>query len=312
METNIKQANAVFIQRYATAQEWTANNPQIFPGEIGIESNTGKIKVGGVTASNWNELDYVSSDGGQTIDNLDTIYEDPSELPNSGNYEGKQLVAKNGGRLPLNIYRWVSSTSQWVSVGLVKETVVYFVKRKDNATNILCFYDQRSSAFVSTEQQKHLTITTLDTIIYGVENLNEIQSKENGDTYVVLDYSLNLFCLYQYQSDVNNWVFLAPVNDQAIYSNARASNTYSAPENSLWKVNIIGTTINFVRLGYDADLAAQIEDISSSLTELYKYVQAIVGGSVEDLSGILTEQEDLIVELKAALIDKDPSGNSDL
>lgn len=280
MEANIKQANAVFIQRYATAQEWTLNNPQIFPGEIGIESNTGKIKVGGVTASNWNELDYVSSDGGQIIDNLDTIYEDPSALPSSGNYEGKQLVAKNSGSPPLNIYRWVSSVSRWVGVGLVKETVAYFVKRKGNATNILCFYDQNSSAFVSTEQQKHLTITTLDTTVYGVGNLNGIPSKENGDTYVVWDYSLNLFCLYQYQSDVNNWVFLAPINEQAIYSNTRASNAYSAPANSLWKASVVGTTISFVRLGYDTDLATQIGDISSALTELHEYAQAIIGGDV--------------------------------
>ena len=312
MEANIKQANAVFIQRYATAQEWTLNNPQIFPGEIGIESDTGKIKVGGVITSSWNELDYVSSDGGQIIDNLDTIYEDPSELPNSSNYEGMQLVAKNSGGPPLNIYRWVSSTSLWVSVGLVKETVAYFVKRKGNAANILCFYDQRSSAFVSAEQQKHLTITTLDIIIYGVGNLNGIQSKEDGDTYVVLDYSLNLFCLYQYQSNVNDWVFLAPISEQAIYSNARASNAYSAPENSLWKAKVAGTTINFVRLGYDADLAAQIGDISSALTELHEYAQSIIGGAAEDLSGVLTEQEELLVELKATLNDKDSSERGDL
>lgn len=280
MEANIKQASAVFIQRYATAQEWTLNNPQIFPGEIGIESDTGRIKVGGVAASNWNQLDYVSSDGGQIIDNLDIIYESFSVLPSSGNYEGKQLVAKTSGDPPLNIYRWVSSISQWVSVGLVKETVAYFVKRKGNATNILCFYDQDSSAFVSTEQQKHLTITTLDTIIYGVGTLNGIQNKEDGDTYVVLDYSLNLFCLYQYQSGVNGWVFLAPINEQAIYSNIKTSNTYSAPANSLWKAKITGTTIGFVRLGYDADLATQIGDISSALSELHEYAQSIIGGDV--------------------------------
>ena len=280
MEANIKQANAVFIQRYATAQEWTLNNNIYYPREIGIESDTGKIKVGCTVARQWRELDYNSSDGGQIIDNLDTIYEDPSVLPSSGNYEGKQLVAKNSGSLPLNIYRWVSSISRWVGVGLVKETVAYFVKRKGNSTNILCFYDQNSSAFVSTEQQKHLTITTLDTTVYGVGNLNGIQSKENGDTYVVWDYSLNLFCLYQYQSKVNIWAFLAPMNDQAIYSNAKASNANSAPANSLWKANVVGTTINFVRLGYDTDLAAQIGDISSALTELHEYAQAIIGGDV--------------------------------
>ena len=141
MEANIKQANAVFIQRYATAEEWTVNNPVIYPGEIGIESDTGKIKVGSTVARYWNELDYNSSDGGQIIDNLDTIYNDVSELPTTGISDGQQLVAKASGGPPMSVYRWVSAVSTWVNIGLVKETVVYFVKKKGLSTNILCFYD---------------------------------------------------------------------------------------------------------------------------------------------------------------------------
>jgi len=49
--------SALQKQRRDTAANWTAENPTLLAGEIGIESDTGKIKIGdGVTA--WNSLSY--------------------------------------------------------------------------------------------------------------------------------------------------------------------------------------------------------------------------------------------------------------
>jgi hypothetical protein len=45
--------------------------------------------VGSTVTRYWNELDYNSSDGGQIIDNLDTIYNDVSELPTTGVSDGQ-------------------------------------------------------------------------------------------------------------------------------------------------------------------------------------------------------------------------------
>ena len=49
---------AVQIQlRNDTAANWTASNPVLAQGEMGIESDTNLIKIGdGV--NNWNDLDY--------------------------------------------------------------------------------------------------------------------------------------------------------------------------------------------------------------------------------------------------------------
>lgn len=50
--------NVKHQQRYDTATNWSAKNPVLLVGEIGIESDTGKLKVGnGITA--WNSLGYV-------------------------------------------------------------------------------------------------------------------------------------------------------------------------------------------------------------------------------------------------------------
>lgn len=47
-------------QAYETAADWTSNNPTLDAGEIGIESDTGLMKIGdGSTA--WTSLDYAAS-----------------------------------------------------------------------------------------------------------------------------------------------------------------------------------------------------------------------------------------------------------
>lgn len=48
---------AHLIQRYNTAAVWTSNNPVLLNGELGIESDTGKVKLGNGTAT-WTALDY--------------------------------------------------------------------------------------------------------------------------------------------------------------------------------------------------------------------------------------------------------------
>lgn len=51
-------------QKYDTSSNWTANNIVLLAGEIGIESDTNKFKVGNGTSA-WNELDYAG--GGDLI-----------------------------------------------------------------------------------------------------------------------------------------------------------------------------------------------------------------------------------------------------
>ena len=43
--------------RRGTAQQWTNSNPTLYAGEIGVELDTGKIKIGDGT-KNWYQLDY--------------------------------------------------------------------------------------------------------------------------------------------------------------------------------------------------------------------------------------------------------------
>lgn len=47
-------------QKYDTSTNWATNNIVLLAGEIGIESDTNKFKIGNGTSA-WNELDYVGS-----------------------------------------------------------------------------------------------------------------------------------------------------------------------------------------------------------------------------------------------------------
>ena len=58
----IKNITSRVQQRIDTAANWSAENPVLLNGELGIESDTRLIKVGDGT-SNWNDLLYVNNFG---------------------------------------------------------------------------------------------------------------------------------------------------------------------------------------------------------------------------------------------------------
>lgn len=57
------EVSARMAQRYDTAAQWTNENPTLLAGEIGIESDTGKYKLG-VGNVAWSGLSYASLPGG--------------------------------------------------------------------------------------------------------------------------------------------------------------------------------------------------------------------------------------------------------
>jgi len=52
--------------RRGTAAEWTAANPILSQGEMGVETDTGKFKIGN-NSNSWTTLPYVSVQGVQGI-----------------------------------------------------------------------------------------------------------------------------------------------------------------------------------------------------------------------------------------------------
>lgn len=65
-----KELNVKVKHRYDTASNWIANNPVLLAGELGIESDTNKMKIGDGT-KNWSSLEYIFKDN--SADKMDKV-----------------------------------------------------------------------------------------------------------------------------------------------------------------------------------------------------------------------------------------------
>ena len=101
-----KELNVKVKHRYDTASNWTTNNPVLLAGELGIESDTKKIKVGdGVNT--WASLDYASGSYSELVaiknEYLKNAYIGTEVGNESVQYlyitkqDGTQVVFSNGG-----------------------------------------------------------------------------------------------------------------------------------------------------------------------------------------------------------------------
>jgi hypothetical protein len=98
----------------------------------------------------------------------------------------------------MGVYRWMHSESTWIFIDAVKENVIYLAKRKQNSSNVICFYDEKGGTFLSTEQRERFSITNIDKVFFGIGALDSFSEAKDNDVYVVYDYLTSLFYLYQY------------------------------------------------------------------------------------------------------------------
>ena len=107
--------NARFQFRYDTSANWTANNPLLLAGELGLESDTHNFKMGDGSTL-WNSLSYVASgpQGPQgpigTFGNVGSITLNFGSAP--GSYNASANITGQTGILS-NSKIWV-----WMSPGL--------------------------------------------------------------------------------------------------------------------------------------------------------------------------------------------------
>lgn len=95
--------------RRGTAAQWTAANPVLAAGEVGVETDTVRFKIGtGSTA--WETLPYVENVGGAAVGDTVVQASTSSAFPGTGSAD-KLYVAKDTG----DVYRWTGSAYQRIS-----------------------------------------------------------------------------------------------------------------------------------------------------------------------------------------------------
>ena len=73
-----KNITARIQQKYDTAANWARNNLVLLSGELGIESDTGLIKIGNGSSA-WNSLTYINDFGQANSAGLTAVSDSTSE-----------------------------------------------------------------------------------------------------------------------------------------------------------------------------------------------------------------------------------------
>lgn len=98
--------------RRDTAANWTSSNPTLTQGEVGIETDTGKFKIGtGSTA--WTSLKYAS--GGATGGGVDDCFYENAQTVNSSYSisSGKNAMSTGPITIASGVTVTVPSGSSW-------------------------------------------------------------------------------------------------------------------------------------------------------------------------------------------------------
>lgn len=88
-------AGARIQVKRGTASSWTSNNPVLYAGEIGFETDTKKVKIGDGTTA-WNSLSY-------------TVI--PISLSSLNDLSDVTITSVSGG----DFLRYDSSASVWIN-----------------------------------------------------------------------------------------------------------------------------------------------------------------------------------------------------
>jgi len=96
--------------RRGTAAEWTSSNPILLSGEIGVETDTGSVKIGNGSAS-WSSLNYFGADfapltvtiNSSSVASYTLAVSDAGELLEINNAEANTLVVPLNSSVPFPV-----------------------------------------------------------------------------------------------------------------------------------------------------------------------------------------------------------------
>lgn len=104
--------------RRGTAAQWTAQNPVLAEGEVGLETDTRKFKAGDGTTA-WTGLQYYGGSGGGA-----TLFTDLTDVPQSYTGQGGKLVRVKADASGLEFYTLtISSGDVTTALGFTPENV---------------------------------------------------------------------------------------------------------------------------------------------------------------------------------------------
>lgn len=197
-------------QKYDTSTNWATNNIVLLAGEIGIESDTNKFKVGNGT-STWNELDYTGgseiplySTTGQNTDGAMTQKATTDALPQAVSFDLS----------PELNFDSISMTNEQFNLLLANPENVLIVNVVDDNDDTMTFswiFHRSQYMKITTDEvtQELLTFncdeaTQAGSVAQMIQNLTFVRLSTSPDI-VVMDYRID-FTSFATQSDLTDYV----------------------------------------------------------------------------------------------------------
>lgn len=197
-------------QKYDTSTNWTANNIVLLAGEIGIESDTNKFKVGNGTSA-WNELDYA---GGSEI---------PLYSTTGQNTDGAMTQKATTDALPQAVSFDLSPELNFDSISMANEQfnlllanpenvlIVNVVDDNDDTMTFSWIFHRSQYMKITTDEvtQELLTFncdeaTQAGSVAQVIQNLTFVRLSTSPDI-VVMDYRID-FTSFATRSDLTDYV----------------------------------------------------------------------------------------------------------
>ena len=261
-----KTLTSRIILRNDTANNWTTNNPVLLKGEIGLETDTGKYKIGDGT-SNWQALQYYVNLDQDSKTSLDTLIEmlddDNFGKVNDVQVNGTTVVADKVANISIGMLTTSTTTQSEVTAGesFTNNIVLHKVAKTGNYNDLLNKLNVVDN-LNSTSATDALSANQGSVLKSMVQALPSAKSFTNIQAMVT---AINSYSNAEMNVGTSIYLQQTDVPDFWVYSKADSSVAYTYTNDSAF-ISAVETS-GYVQVGYYN--IAMLETAKVDLTDYY-------------------------------------------
>lgn len=261
-----KTLTSRIILRNDTANNWTTNNPVLLKGEIGLETNTGKYKIGDGT-SNWQALQYYVNLDQDSKTSLDTLIEmldgDNFGKVNDVQVNGTTVVENKVANVSIGVLTTATTAQSEVTSGesFTNNIVLHKVAKTGNYNDLLNKLNVVDN-LNSTSATDALSANQGSVLKSMVQALPSAKSFTNIQAMIT---ALNSYSNTEMNVGTSIYLQQTDVPDFWVYSKADSSVAYTYTNDSAF-ISAVETS-GYVQVGYYN--IAMLETAKVDLTDYY-------------------------------------------
>ena len=289
-----KTLTSRIILRNDTANNWTTNNPVLLKGEIGLETDTGKYKIGDGT-SNWQALQYYVNLDQDSKTSLDTLIEmlddDNFGKVNDVQVNGTTVVADKVANVSIGVLTTSTTAQAEVTAGesFTNNIVLHKVAKTGNYNDLLNKLNVVDN-LNSTSATDALSANQGNVLKSMVQALPSAKSFADIQSMIT---ALNSYSNTEMNVGTSIYLQQTDVPDFWVYSKADSSVAYTYTDDSAF-ISAVETS-GYVQVGYYN--VAMLETAKVDLTDYYTKTEVDnLIGSIGGISSISVNGDELEID----------------